>query len=152
MSAQAPKRGGYDPYSGCQRLARADLAAAMFAVADRREIGMERRPVERLANARGETTRDEPHADAIHRRRQRILKRHHEAAQDQCRLEPETCREWRDGAARHEPDQDCCRQRHDGLGHGQAALQQDHEQEHAAAALCERLESIMQAQQVDVAV
>ena len=84
--------------------------------------------------------------------RQRILERHHEAPQDQCRLEAEPCRERRNGAARHEPDQDRCRQRHDGFGHGQAALQQDHEQEHAAAALRERLEAVVHAQQVDVAV
>jgi hypothetical protein len=92
---------GDDADHGDQRLAGADLVAAMLAVADRGEMGVVGEPVADLAQCGDDDEGGKHGADAVDFAEDRILECHAERAGDQDRLDAEADRQRQDGGTEH---------------------------------------------------
>jgi len=137
-----------DAYDCRERFPSAKLMAAMIRVAQRGEVGMVASPVQGIRRNRAE--REQLPSNAAHLREQRILQPGHHRACDDKRFQPEAPGRHKDEGTDHKPAGENEHQYRERGGRRDAGAKQIHSKERAAAAQRQRVNAVMQVEQIDV--
>ena len=121
----------------------------MLVIAERREISVVARPVERVAERGDEAQHEQTWTDAVHSGKQRILQSGETRAGDDQRPHAET-----DGERHHDrPDDEARgedqRERGEHGSDGEPGLEQIHGEEGASAAQRDGVNAVMQVEEID---
>src|SRR5262249_2118853 len=134
---------------GGDRLARADLMTAMLQIAERCEVGMIASPIESIADRRDGAKHEESGADAVHLGEQRILQGPRDRTRDDERPQPKTSCEHQHARADREASEKDEREGGEYRGRRHAGFQQENCKESSAATEGERMDGIVQVEEVD---